>query len=259
MIARRKLLWLLSTVSISGHAFVPSVRRPELSLRGGDTSSLKAVADYSGAAQVLFGNVISPAALLAGGLVPLGFLAAPLPGDKPINKRLRSIYWLLAVLSLANELTAIVYATIASNKLTEIAAAPAASVFALIKRDYELSWIATNVHFLFGLFGFLSMIGLRALACFPSKLNRAAAGIAFSALFGLCSVVNRGVAAGDGTGQIHGSSIMTLVLRYYVLLAQQIRKSGGIMAIAAIALGLVSTAMAIKAVVTCCGDDDEDK
>jgi len=163
----------------------------------------------------------------------------------------------LAVLSLSSELTAVVYATVASNKLTEIVAAPAASAFALIQRDYELSWIATNVHFLFGLFGFVSMIGLRALTIFPCKLNRAAAGFAFSALFGMCSVVNLGVSAGDGTGRVHGSSIVTLIFRYCVLLAKQLKKTGGIMAMAAIALGLVSTALAIKAVITCDGEEDD--
>ena len=270
----RTLVGLLAVAPLSCHAYVPNrliatrsfsprqviTTHPSSPLvrRAKDTTALKAVADYSGAARALFGNIISPAALLAGGLVPLGFLAQPLPGNKTRDKRLRSIYWLLAVLSLANELTAIVYATVASNKLTEIAAAPASSVFALIQRDYELSWIATNVHFLFGLFGFLSMIGLRAFTNFPCSLNRAAAGIVFSALLGMCSVVNRGVSAGDGTGHVYGSSIVTLVFRYFLLLAKQVRKQGGIMAMAAIALGLVSTAMAVRAVIVCDSAGEEE-
>lgn len=218
--------------------------------RGGKTPSpLNAVvADYSVAARVLFGNVIGPAAMLAGGLVPLGFLAAPLPGDKPLHKKLRCIYSLLAVLSLSNELLAIVYATVAANKLTETVAVPAASVFDLIQRDYELPWIATNVHFMFGLLGYLSMICLRAYTIFPKRLNTAAAGIAGASLLGMCSVVNRGVSSGDAHGKAFGSSILSLVTRYIILLAKQLKHTGGIMTIAGITLGLVSTALAVQAI-----------
>jgi hypothetical protein len=223
--------------------------RPEL--RGGQSiSSLNAgaLADYSGAARVLFSNIISPAALLAGGLVPLGFLAAPLPGDKPLHKKLRCIYSLLSVVSLSSELMAIVYATVAANKLTETTVVPAASAFALIQRDYELSWIATNVHFLFGLFGFLSMIGLRAYTIFPKKLNHAAAGIVGASLLGMCSVVNRGVSAGDASGSSYGNSILSLVTRYGILLTKQLKNTGGIMSMTGIALGIVSTALAVRAI-----------
>jgi len=229
-----------------------AARRPELFIRGGD-------ADYRGEAQGLFGNLIGPATFLAGSLVPLGFLAPPLPGRKTCHKRIRYAYSLLAVFSLCNEASAIVYATVASNKLTEIASAPAASVFDLIKRDYELSWIATNVHFLFGLFGFLSMIGVRALMCFPAQLNKATAGIAVSALLGMCSVVNRGVVAGDGSGHMYGNSILTLVTRYIVLLVNQVQKSGGILAMASISLGVVSLALALHAVIACESDEESDK
>ena len=257
-------VWIFASLSVVAEGFkrrrplslgmhktiaVPSLSlsRTQLLVRGGD-------ADFSGDAQKLFGNVISPAAMLAGSLVPLGFLAPPLPGRKTIHKRLRTIYSLLAIASLCNQITAIVYATVASNKLTEITSAPATSVFALIQRDYELSWIATNVHFLFGLFGFLSMVGVRASVCFPSHLQKPAAGIALASLLGMCSVVNRGVQTGDGRGLVHGSSIVTLVWRYTVLLAKQVQTSGGIMAMAAIALGLVSTVLAVRAVM----DTDDD-
>ena len=222
-----------------------------LTPRGGKTttSSLNAaaLADYSGAARVLFGNVIGPAAMLAGGLVPLGFLAAPLPGDRPLDKKLRSIYSLLAVLSLSNELMAIVYATVAANKLTETVIVPAASVFDLIQRDYELPWIATNVHFMFGLLGYLSMICLRAYAIFPKKLGTAAAGIAGASLFGMCSVVNRGVSSGDAHGKAFGRSVVSLLTRYVILLFKQLKSTGGIMSMAGIALGLVSMALAVQA------------
>jgi hypothetical protein len=143
---------------------------------------------------------------------------------------------------------AIVYATVAANKLTETTVAPAASVFALIQRDYELPWIAANVHLMFGLFGFLSMIGLRAYAIYPKKLNHAAAGFAGASLLGMCSVVNRGVSAGDASGRSFGSSIFSLVTRYGILLAQQLKNTGGIMFMTGIALGIISTALAVRAI-----------
>ena len=221
-----------------------SLLRPEL--RGGDKTSLRGSADYSDAARVLFGNIISPAAMLTGGLVPLGFLAEPPPGDKPWQKKIRCIYFLLSVLSLANELMAIMYATVASNKLTETVTAPAESVFALIKRDYELPWVATNVHFMFGLIGFIAMIMVRALTIYPKSLNSAAAGLAGAAALAMCSVLNVGVSEGDGHGDALGGNMLSLVARYVVLLVKQLRAKKGIIATASIVLAFVSSVRAVR-------------
>ena len=217
--------------------------------RGGDATQLEAsLDDYSDAARALFGNVIGPAAMLVGGLVPLGFLAGPLPGDSMVHKRLKSLYHMLSVFSLANQLTAIVYATVACNKLTETVVAPAASVFALLQRDYELQWLGVNVHFLAGLLGFMSMICLRAYTLFPKKQKGPATGLAVSALLGMFSIVNRGVAEGNRAGQVFACSIPSLCTRYILLLVKQIQSTGGIMAISALALGTISTIFALKAV-----------
>ena len=265
--SRQALVWLLVASAVPCHTFavpetfrslhqqqgrkigyVPTTKTP-IHFRGGDSSTLEAsLADYSGAAAGLFGNVVGPAALLAGGLVPLGFLAPPPPGDDAKGKRIRSLYHLLSVFSLANELSAIVYATVASNKLTETVAAPAKSVFALLQRDYELSWVAVNVHFLLGLFGFMSMIGLRAFTIFPSNLKGPATGLAVSALFGMLSIVNRGVAEGNRDGQVFAGSSVSLCLRYVQLMVRTIRNSGGIMALMALGLSTVSIIYALKAV-----------
>lgn len=61
---------------------------------------------------------------------------------------MRCVYNTFCVITILNELLAIMYATVASNSLTRVAAKPAASVFDLIQRNYELSWVATNVHFI---------------------------------------------------------------------------------------------------------------
>lgn len=257
------LLWLSALTFLPVDAFVNdqgnnSVTRPRwcrnhpaLSLlRGGEQTALPAVSDYSDTARVLFGNIVSPAALLAGSLVPLGFLAAPLPGDKPLHKKLRCIYHILSVLSLTSELVAITYGTIASNKLAETIVAPASSAFDLIQRDYELPWIGANVHFMVGLFGFVAMICLRAYTIFPPNLNRAAAGLAAAMLFGMFSIVNQGVSAGDMKGKAFGNSLMSLAGRYSILLIQQLKRNGGIMAMASGVLGLVSTIAAVHALLS---------
>lgn len=218
-------------------------------LRGGDTA-LSAGADYSGAAQALFGNMIAPASMLAGGLVPMSFLAPPIPDDTPLKKKLGCLYNIISVLSLSSELLCIIYATVASNKLVETVAGPAKSVFELILRDYELSWIATNVHFVAGLFGFLSLVGIRAYTLFPKRLNVAAAGASFSSLLGMWSVVNYGISRGDGAGHAYGRSVIALNLRYGALLIKQLREKGGVLTVLAIGLGLVSAVLGVRALLT---------
>jgi len=188
--------------------------------------------------------------MLAGGLVPLSFLAPPIPDDTPLKKKLGCLYNIISVLSLSSELLCIIYATIASNKLVETAVLPAKSVFELIQRDYELSWIATNVHFMAGLMGFLAMVALRAYTLFPSRLNKAAAGTAGAFLLAMISVVNKGVSRGDGRGHVFASSIISLNLRYGVLLVKQLQQSGGILAMASIGLGLVSAVAAVRALLS---------
>lgn len=219
-------------------------------IRGGDSSALSAGADYSSAAQALFGNMISPASMLAGGLVPISFLAPQLPDDTPLRKKLKCLYHIISVLSLSSELLCVIYATVASNKLVETTALPAKSVFELIRRDYELSWIGANVHFVAGLFGFLSLVGIRAYTLFPPRLNVAAAGAALSSLLGAWSVANRGIARGDGRGHVFGTSVIVLNLRYAKLLIKQLGETAGIISFLAIGVGLVSAVLGIRALLT---------
>ena len=152
---------------------------------------------------------------------------------------------LLAVASLINELVAIMYATVATNKLTEVPVEPAKSVFALIKRDYELQWIATNVHFMLGLLGFCGMIALRALCIYPGSLNINAAGLALSALVGMISIMNVGIAEGDGKGHTYlanekflffGGNIISLSIRYIALLIKTFARKKTVMGMISFAL-----------------------
>jgi len=229
-----------------------------LKIRGGDASSspspllMAGASDYSEAAKALFGNIVGPASMLTGGLVPLGFLAEPLPVDadnekaRAWKKKARCLYMALAVASLVNELVAIMYATVACNKLTEVASRPAVSVFALIKRDYELSWIATNVHFMLGLFGFCAMITLRALCIYPKLLNTSTAGLAFSAFLGMVSIVNVGVSEGDGRGHALGGNVVSLGIRYLTLLLKAFYEKKTVMGMVSFGLFCYSAVRTIQ-------------
>ena len=173
---------------------------------------------YTDAAKALFSNIIGPASMLTGGMVPFWLFSPPLPQAKEKwKKRVRCVYDTFCVVSILNELLAIMYATVASNSLTRVAAKPASSVFDLIQRDYELSWVATNVHFMLGLFGFGGMVMTTVLLRYPAKLNSSLCGLAFSALLGMASIANVGVVEGDEQGQRLGSNIFSLGLRYIFL------------------------------------------
>lgn len=212
------------------------------------TTSLRlgGISDYSEAARVLFGNIITPAAVLATGLVPLCFLAEPLPDNTPIRKKLCFLYFFLSVSSLANELLAIMYATVANNKLAETSVAPAASVFALITRDFELPWVGTNVHFFFGLMGFVGMVLIRAYILFPPALNKAATGLGAAALLAMLSVVNDGVSESVGRRNALGVNFLSLNVRYVVLVVKHLLNNGGAVTFAALALALFSSVDAAR-------------
>mgnify|MGYP007078100935 CR=1 FL=1 len=189
----------------------PPLKIGLLRLRGGTPQALL---DHSAAAAGLFNNMKTPATLLFGALVPLGFLA-PLPNsaDGKPYAAMRRLHTLLAVFSLSNELISVIYATAASNRLIEASIAPTASVFCLLERDFELPWLATNVHFLLGVAGAMTMVGMRVfLSCAGSPLAVAAVGISTSALVLMTEVINAEVAR-SGRG-----SFAHLIFRYVYLL-----------------------------------------
>jgi hypothetical protein len=207
-----------SSLSCGNH-HRPLPSSSSLSTASTSTQLEAAGVDFTDAAKALFGNLISPAAMLMGALVPLSFLASPLPEDRPHRKKLKCIYSLLSVASVLSNLIAIMTATVARNMLTEIPSAPAASVFALIRRDCELPWLAANAHFLMGLLGFGGMVALRTYLLLPGPtLNAAAAGMSAAACLAMLSIVNAGVRAGDGRGHRFSHSLFGLLIRYGRLL-----------------------------------------
>jgi len=89
--------------------------------------------DFAPDAVSLFNNMKTPASIIAGGLVPLGF-AAPVAAksDKKetrLQKALRVSYSMIALLSFLSQLVSVMYATVAVNQLTETSVAPAESVW----------------------------------------------------------------------------------------------------------------------------------
>ncbi|CAB9525910.1 expressed unknown protein [Seminavis robusta] len=198
------------------------------------------LSDYTGAASALFNNMKTPASILAAGMVSLGFLA-PFrqwtdveqlhdPGLYTTIVRAKRAYILVTLVSFSSELLAVIWSTVAVNQLTETVVAPSATVWALLERDFDLAWAATNSHFCLGLLGFMYMIGIRGYVMLlvegasQTLIAAALTGVS-SALCLMVSVINRGVASGGGEGVGYGQSILDLFAHYIVLLYQQATNS----------------------------------
>jgi hypothetical protein len=196
-----------------------------------------------------------PSSIIAGAIVPLGFVA-PLqvesePGENIWEQRARRMYQVLSVVTLATELIAVMWATVASNQLTENTFAPANSVWHLIQRDFELEWAAVNTHFVIGMLGFLGMIGIRSyFVAKKALLGGATLGVALSSLALMVSIVNRGVAAGGGKGRRFGGTVLSLAQRYTTLLLARALsiKTFGILEILSVTGLAVSLSGAVTAV-----------
>jgi hypothetical protein len=99
-------------------------------------TQIEALAQYAPQAASLFNNMKTPAAILAGSLVPLGFLS-PLSLETPAQdepeggykKAMRVVYSVVACLSLTSELLAVIWSTVATNQLIETVVPPAESVW----------------------------------------------------------------------------------------------------------------------------------
>jgi len=194
-------------------------------------SSSAPLVQYAPAATSLFNNMKTPASILASAMVPLGLLnTLPVNEKHPDNKFtniLRKSYLLITVVSFFNELMAVMWATVAVNRLTETVVAPAESVWHLLNRDYSLSWAAVNTHFVLGMIGFVGIVGTRALfmlqLCETNKYLSTALSSSVGAAFALMiAIVNRGVEKG-GSNEVRGfgRNIFGLLGNYAYLLRKQ--------------------------------------
>ena len=108
-----------------------------------------------------------------------------------------------------------------------------------------------NTHFVVGMLGFLAMIGSRTyFMARKGLLGKSVAGIAMSGLALMVSIVNRGVAAGGGSGVRYGANVLALGTCYTKLFLKRAAavKSFGPIEIASAVTFLLSIAGAIKAV-----------
>ncbi|CAE7527834.1 unnamed protein product [Symbiodinium pilosum] len=188
----------------------------------------KAVADFSAHAAKLFDNMRGPAALLAGAVVPLGFLAAPkIAKDDPTwLKRVKRMHYVIASIAICCHLTTVVWSTITVNKLNETAPPHVGSLMQLLKQHYELPWIGCNVNFIMGLLAFACLLVTFSLASVTQAsyglVSRPVACTVAAAICLMISIVNDGVSQGDGTagsGVRFGSNMFFLFGRYISLLA----------------------------------------
>ena len=102
------------------------------------------LAQYAGQAISLFNNMKTPASIIAGAIVPLGFLV-PLqlksePDDTVWERRVRRCYQVLSVVTLATELIAVMFATVAVNQVRFINIRD----ISVVCKTY-VSWLPYNV------------------------------------------------------------------------------------------------------------------
>lgn len=181
---------------------------------------------YDREAAALFNNMRLPAAIIGGSILPLGFgfpLKTDLGGtmDSWTVAIATRVHHIVSIVSMLCELIAIVYSTVAVNKLTETVSPPTAGVMALLLQNYEKSWLGCNVNFLLGLMGLTVMIAVRAWLEFGVDFGTVPVLFTVAAVLLMVSIVNEGVAQGDGTGEggtRFGKSFLGITGRYVGLL-----------------------------------------
>mgnify|MGYP007024421792 CR=1 FL=1 len=103
---------------------------------------------------------------------------------------------------------AVMYATITSNKLREAAVASTTSLKALlVEGEYALPWIGCNAHFILGLNGFATTVGLNVWLNFGGAVGKVLTCAVCSALLLMLSIVND--AAGKGAGSLLAGSVVS--------------------------------------------------
>jgi len=197
-----------------------------------------ALKDYTGVASGLFNNMRTPAALVGGAVVPMGITSAPKieETDSPKMKVMKRVSFILGVGSLMSQIVAITYSTVAINKLAELKYEPTEDVNELIASHYKLEWLGTNIHFLFGLFGFGILAIFKSYFKYGSRVGNVNACWSSAAMLFCISIVNQGIAQGGGEqGITYGSNIFGITVNYLGLVLKYAR--GGVTP--AISVGVV--------------------
>jgi hypothetical protein len=217
--------------------------------------SSTALADHSAAAAGLFNNMRTPAALIGGALVPIGILSAPTiqREDGKGMRLLKKANILLGVLSLISEFLAVMYSSIAINKIAEVAQPKTFGVAQLIAEKHELAWLGTNIHFLLGTMGFALIIGSKSFFSVGAKLGKVTSAWSFAALFQALAIVNQGIAMGS-TNATDEMSSNTLATNFGMLILKYIRgvvhsSKGGVCGIFAIGISIYAAYETVKTMI----------
>ncbi len=223
-----------------------------------DTASV-VLKDHSEAAISLFNNMRTPAALIGGSLVPLGILSAPKveKGDSKTIIFMKKANILLGVTSLLSEVIAVTYSSIAINKLVEVKSPLTKGCAELIANSYELAWIGTNIHFLLGLLGFGLIVGSKAYLSNSADIGRVTIGWSIAAFLQALSIVNKGIAMGQGSSDRSwrfATNFFTLNIRYLALIVQSTKR--GFFSVGAIAVGIYALFETIKVLLPERNNDD---
>mmetsp|Transcript_29799 Transcript_29799/g.60903 ORF Transcript_29799/g.60903 Transcript_29799/m.60903 type:complete len:288 (+) Transcript_29799:265-1128(+) len=229
---------------------VGSIRNKISDIRGGGvTEALPPLQDFSSEAANLFGNIRVPASLVMGAALTLGYAGAPVPSakDRPRIKVLKKMNVLLGIAALSTELVVVLWSTIAFNTIHEVSHVPARSLLEMLKRDYELAWIGTNVHFILGLLIMPVMTALHAWVTWGADVGRIAALSSASAILLMASVVNDGVAKGDGTSANYfGTSLFDLVFRYVRLLGLKVIRGNHFLLMCSVFTAFAAVALTVN-------------
>lgn len=242
------------TIAATGFALAPQqpvVPRAPIRLRGGAASA--SLANYAAEAAGLFGNMGGISAFIAGGLVPLSTFAAPQPSkdDAPLQKRLKRLHAITSSCSLVSLMIAVMYATITSNKLREAAVASTTSLKALlVEGEYALPWIGCNAHFILGLNGFATTVGLNVWLNFGGAVGKAVSCLVTSALIMMLSIVNDAIAVKSPTGVSVGGSVMSLLAKYASLLVGSVVSGRRVMVLVSLGFLIAGAVFAAKCVLT---------
>ena len=186
-----------------------------------------ALANYSKDAINLFNNMRAPAALISGGLVPLGILInQPIDetADNPRTKVLKKAGAVVGAASLLSEIIAVTYASIAINKLVELPSPDTASVADLISKHHELAWLGTNIHFLLGIMGFGLLVGIRVYTVMGNRGGgNLVAGLSLAFFLQSLAIVNRGISRKIGGVKTQfASNLGVLLVNYMRALVQNV-------------------------------------
>jgi len=210
--------------------------------------SAAALANYSKDAIDLFNNMRAPAALISGGLVPLGILINQ-PIDETTDncrtKILKKAGAVVGAASLLSEIIAVTYASIAINKLVELPSPDTASVADLISKHHELAWLGTNIHFLLGTMGFGLLVGIRVYTVMGNKSGgNLVAGLSLAFFLQSLAIVNRGISRQIGGVKTRFASNFGVLLFNYLRVVVQNIFSGSIGVCGILALGVTGVTLA---------------